>query len=92
MFVKCNSSVVAAGLRYPPGVALSLEIYKSQESRVTNTHHLVLLLLQDVEVKADIVPRVGRLSVRMNVRVRGEDTERANPRYLSLVRSSARAR
>ena len=66
-----------------------LERYKRQDSGVTTTDHLVLLLLQDVEVEADVVPGVGRLGVRVDVRVRGEDTERADPRYLSLIRSPA---
>ena len=58
---------------------------------VTNTPYLLLLLLlQDVEVEADVVPGVGWLGVRMDVGVRGEDTERADPRYLSLVRRPAR--
>ena len=69
-----------------------LERYKRQDSGVTTTDHLVLLLLQDVEVEADVVPGVGRLGVRVDVRVRGEDTERADPRYLSLVRRPGRQR
>ena len=82
-----------SGSWYPPGVVFShLERYKRQDSGVTTTDHLVLLLLQDVEVEADVVPGVGWLGVRVDVRVRGEDTERADPRYLSLVRRPARQR